>query len=140
MIKANATINLQEKIKKVKQIIYKTPNIKKIAYSMEVNNWLFDTELENKLEEVGCGYFSTMCSFSEEDSVENKYAKLITQINETVTAELELEGIIMKILVLYNYLKVLMDKEKNYSLILLEESVQHTVYLIIQFSIFLLIY
>lgn len=94
MIKANATINLQEKIKKAKQIIYKTPNIKKIAYSMEVNNWLFDTELENKLEEVGCGYFSTMCSFSEEDSVENKYAKLITQNNETVIAELELEGII----------------------------------------------
>ena len=94
MIKANATINLQEKIKKAKQIIYKTPNIKKIAYSMEVNNWLFDTELENKLEEVGRGYFSTMCSFSEEDSVENKYAKLITQNNETVIAELELEGII----------------------------------------------
>lgn len=94
MIKANATINLQEKIKKAKQIIYKNPNIKKIAYSMEVNNWLFDAELENKLEEVGCGYFSTMCSFSEEDSVENKYTKLITQNNETVTAELELEGII----------------------------------------------
>lgn len=47
MIKAYNTINSQEEIKKVKQIIYKNPKINEIAYAKETDSWLhFDADLE----------------------------------------------------------------------------------------------
>ena len=93
MIKAYNTINSQEEIKKVKQIIYKNPKINEIAYAKETDSWLFDADLEKKRNKFGCyGYFSATCSFSEEDSVETKISQFITQYSEALAAELELES------------------------------------------------